>query len=140
MNNILYSLFIIVWIILGYKIGNLIIQNILPKLAEKRVKEIEKNPKWITPKLREEYYGFDDIDIILAQSSYPILPFFRLAKNNRFELLVPDDITTKDVNLISQLALAGKIKIKYNVLYLDKPVDWLSILCYMLDGGDIIIK
>jgi hypothetical protein len=27
--------------------------------------------------------------------------------------------------------------VKYGVLFQDKPIHWLSILCYMLDGGDI---
>ena len=127
-------------VVIGIKIGYLFMQLIFPKIAEKRVKEIEKNPKWLTPKLKKEYYGFDDIDIILAESSYPILPFFRVSKENRFELLIPNDTTTREIDTVAKFALAGKIKVKYNLLYLDKSVYWLSILCYMLDGGDICVS
>ena len=34
---------------------------IFPKMVYHGMKEIDRNPKWITSKL--QYYGFDDIDI-----------------------------------------------------------------------------
>lgn len=111
---------------------------IIPKMINKATKEIEKNPKWITNELRSRYYGFIDIDFVLAENSLGNLPRFRVPKDNtRLELLVPSDISTKDVNQIGQIALAGKLKIKYGLFFPDKPIHWLSILLYMLDGGDI---
>lgn len=108
---------------------------ILPKLVVKSMKEIEKNPKWIMSKAN--YYGFQDIDIILAESKLGGLPCSRLTKDNRFQLLIPNDTLTKDAEEVVRLALVGKIYMKHNLFFPDKPTHWLSILCYMLDGGDI---
>lgn len=108
---------------------------LLPKLIEKTTKEIEKNPKWIASKIN--YYGFHDIDIILATGPDFALPRLRISKENRYELLVSNDISTKEVDDIIRLALLGKIQVKYGLFFPDKPLHWLSILCYMLDGGDI---
>ncbi|MDE5539947.1 MAG: hypothetical protein K2J20_05625, partial [Bacilli bacterium] len=57
--------------------------------------------------------------------------------NNRFEIWVPNDTSTKDADEVLRLAMVGKIQIKYGLWFPDKPIHWLSILCYMLDGGDI---
>ena len=35
-------------------------RHIFPMLVERKTKNIEKNPKWITPKLQKEYYGFKE--------------------------------------------------------------------------------
>lgn len=43
----------------------------------------------------------------------------------------------KDIEDIGRLALATKIKIKCGLWFPEKPLYWLSIICYMLDGGDI---
>lgn len=116
---------------------------IFPKIAEKTTKEVEKNPKWITPKLRTTYYGFSNIDIITANSSIGALPRFRLApkKNKKeetiLELLIPEDTSVNDIDKIAALALRGKIYIFYGLMTPDKPAHWLAILLYMLDGGDI---
>lgn len=116
---------------------------IFPKIVEKTTKEVEKNPKWITPKLRTTYYGFSNIDIITANSSIGALPRFRLApkKNKkeeaRLELLIPEDTSVNDIDKIAALALRGKINIFYGLMTPDKPAHWLAILLYMLDGGDI---
>ena len=64
------SLLILVLVIL---IGVILAETwkllIFPMLVDVTTKEIEKNPKWITPKLRQTYYGFSNIDIITAKSS-----------------------------------------------------------------------
>lgn len=112
---------------------------ILPKLIEADTKEIEKNPQWIMKHAIGKYYGFHDVDIILAETKiFVSLPRARISKNNRFELWIPNDTSTREVNDILRLALAGKIQIKYGVFFPDKPLHWLSILCYMLDGGDVM--
>lgn len=123
-----------------FYMGHIIFKRfILPKLIDIGTKELEKNPKWLIPQLRKTYYGFHDIDIIVAESTNPfsILPRFRLTKNDRYELWIPDDITTKDVDIVAQLALMGKINVKYGLFYENKSTYWLSILCFMLDGGDV---
>lgn len=123
-----------------FYMGHIIFKRfILPKLIDIGTKELEKNPKWLIPQLRETYYGFHDIDIIVAESTnlFSILPRFRLAKNDRYELWIPDDITTKDVDIVAQLALMGKINVKYGLFYENKSTYWLSIMCFMLDGGDV---
>lgn len=122
-----------------YEIFNKII---FPWIVNTRTKDIEKNPKWIIPKLKETYYGFKDIDIIIVDSPLGMLPRFRLAKGteNRLQLLLPEDISVKDIDNIAQIALAGKIKIKYGLWFPDKPAHWLAILNFMLDGGDIRIE
>lgn len=111
---------------------------IFPRLIEYDTKEIERNPKWIMKNIKSNYYGFHDVDIILAETKlFCSLPRFRITKNDRYELWVSNDTTTREVDDILRLALVGKIYIKHNLFFPDKPIHWLSILCYMLDGGDI---
>lgn len=116
---------------------------IFPKIVEKTTVDVEKNPKWITPKLRTTYYGFSDIDIITAKSSIGTLPRFRLAPKKkeeerpRLELLISEDTSVNDIDKVAQLALRGKIHIFYGIATPNKSATWLSILLYMLDGGDI---
>lgn len=125
-------------IIIGYVIATIFRKAILPLIYKKKTKEIEKNPKWITSRINDKYYGFSDIDFILAENPLGGLPRFRLAKDHkRLELLIPNDTQIRDLDAIAKVALAGKIKIKYGVFYPDKPIHWLSILCFMLDGGDV---
>lgn len=114
----------------------------LPKLIEKNTKEIDRNPKWITNELHSKYYGFDDIDFITAENTFGALPRFRVPKgdNTRLEMLVPNDISTRDVEHIGRMALVGKIKIKYGLFFPDKPLHWLSILLFMLEGGEVTVK
>jgi hypothetical protein len=110
---------------------------LFPKLVALDTKEIEKNPKWITNKSKD-YYGFTDIDFILVESKiFDALPRLRITKDHRFQLLLSTDTLTKDVDDIIKVALSGKIYVKYGVFFPDKSIHWLSILCYMLDGGDI---
>lgn len=114
---------------------------VLPFIIKKRTKEIEKNPKWITSRITDLYYGFSDIDFILAECPFGGLPKFRLGKDHkRLELLIPNDTQIRELDDIAKVALIGKIKIKYGLYFPDKPLHWLSILCYLLDGGDIKIK
>jgi hypothetical protein len=108
---------------------------IFPKMVRNGMKEIERNPKWILSQLH--YYGFSDIDIILCESKWGMLPRFRLGKNHNLELWIDYDTSTKDVEEVGRLALAGKVRVKYGLWFPEKPLYWLSILCYMLDGGDI---
>lgn len=122
-----------------YEIFNKII---FPWIVNTRTKDIEKNPKWIIPKLKETYYGFKDIDIIIVNSPLGMLPRFRFDKKqtDRLQLLIPEDISVKDIDDIAQLALVGKIKIKYGLWFPNKSAHWLAILNFMLDGGDIRIE
>ena len=50
-------------------------------------------------------------------------------------------ITTKDIDNVAKLLLIGKISVKVSpqvgMLYINKPTYWLSILNYMLDGGEV---
>lgn len=108
---------------------------IIPKIIKCGMKEKDRNPKWITSQL--QYYGFNDVDIVLCESKWGRLPYFRLGKNNRLELWIDCDTPTKDIEEIGRLILISKIKSKYNLSFPDKPIYWLSVLCYMLDGGDI---
>ena len=122
-------------LIVFYHIFN---RYIFPKIIEKTTKETEVNPKWITTELRQKYYGFDDIDFILAENPLGALPRFRASKDKtRLEVLIPNDILTKDIEDFGRVALIGKIQAKYGLFFPDKPIHWLSILCYMLDGGDV---
>lgn len=112
---------------------------ILPMIEKKKTVETEINPKWITSKV-EHSYGFQDIDFILARSPFNNLPYMRVVQKDgkvRFQFILSEDTSVKDVDTIVKMAITGKIYAKYKVLYPDKPLFWLSILCYMLDGGDI---
>lgn len=111
---------------------------IFPKMVYRGMKEIDRNPKWITSKL--QYYGFDDIDIVLCESKWGMLPRFRTGKDNRLELWIDNDTSTRDVDDVGHLALCVKVKVKYGLWFPDKPTYWLSILLYMLDGGNIEMR
>ena len=112
---------------------------IFPWIVDKRTVDIEKNPKWIISKLQDKYYGFNDIDIITVDSPLGWIPRFRLDKykKDRLQLLISEDVSINDLDAIAQLALAGKIRIKYDLWYPEKPAHWLAILNFMLDGGDV---
>ena len=111
---------------------------IFPKMVYRGMKEIDRNPKWITSKL--QYYGFDDIDIVLCESKWGMLPRFRAGKDNHLELWIDTDTSTRDVDDIGHLVLCVKVKAKYGLWFPDKPTYWLSILLYMLDGGNIEMR
>ena len=107
-------------------------------VVKRKTKVLEKNPKWITSRIQEKYYGFNDIDFILAECPLGGLPKFNISKNKeRIELWIPNDTPIRDLESLAKVALLGKIKIRYGVYFPEKPIYWLSILCYMLDGGDI---
>lgn len=114
-------------------------KTIFPWIVSIRTKDIEKNPKWIISELQEKYYGFKDMDIIIVNSPLGMIPRFRVDKDdkNRLQMLLPENISLRDIDNIAQIALAGKIKIKYGLWFPDKPANWLAILNYMLDGGNI---
>ena len=132
------ALTVIFFIMVFYASVYTITHNIIPFMVKKGMKEIEKNPKWITSNIHDQYYGFHDIDIILTESKYNSLPYVRVTKSpRRMELLISNDTSIKDVDIIAKQALSAKIKLKYGLYYPDKPAYWLAILCYMLDGGDI---
>lgn len=125
----------VLMLIVAYHIFN---RYIFPKIIEKTTTEIEVNPKWITAELRQKYYGFSDIDFILAENLLGALPRFRTSKDKtRLEILIPNDTMTRDVEDLGRVALIVKLHAKYGLFFPDKPMHWLSILCYMLDGGDI---
>lgn len=131
----------IIVIVIGYILMKIWKYIIFPFVVKKTTHEIEKNPKWITPKLRQNYYGFSNIDIITARSTIGALPRFRLNSKERdkerLELLISEDTPVNDIDKVATLALQGKLHVYYNLYFPDKPAYWLSILLYMLDGGDI---
>lgn len=135
MTNFEGVYYFITIIIIFYASWEIFNRVIFPKMVTKGMKELDRNPKWITSQL--QYYGFHDIDIILCKSKWGMLPRFRVGKNDRLELWIDNDTSTKDVEEIGRLALLGKLKVKYGVWYEDKPIHWLSVLCYMLDGGNV---
>ena len=115
---------------------------IYPKIIDYTTTEIERNPNWLMSHLRSNYYGFDDIDIILCECPICHVPRFRVPKDSdRLELFVPNDLTTWSRDKIAKIALLGKIRIRYGITApADKAIFWFSILCYLLDGGDINIS
>ena len=133
--------YIILFLISMYAFSRLYRYVIFPKILEKTTKEIDRNPQWITKELHSKYYGFADIDFITAENSLGALPRFRASKDkNKLEFLISEDTSIRDLEKIGQIALVGKIKIKYGLFFPDKPLHWLSILCFMLDGGEVSVK
>ena len=144
-SDILGLLIIAIMGFIGFIIGKYVSERvILPILIEKATKEIEKNPEWIVSRLNERYYGFSDIDIITVEGPIDTLPRFRLSKKKKdegkLELLISNNTSIDEIDEIAKLALHGKIYICYNITTPNKPAYWLSILLYLLDGGDIEIK
>lgn len=137
-TDLCYIILIVIGLYIGYRVGK---DLILPKIIDDATTEIEKNPKWITQELNAKYYGFNDIDFILAESELGALPRFRIEKyTKRLEILIDNDTSTKDVEALGQMALAGKLQIKYGLFFPDKPLCILSVLCFILDGGEIEVK
>ena len=135
MKEVIALLFVIFIVYIATRAFKLFVR---PAILDMDTKEIERNPKWIVDKVKGVYYGFHDIDFILAESNiFSSLPRFKISKTDRYELWLPSDISIKDVDEIVRLALVGKIQAKYGLIFRDKSLNWLSILCYMLDGGDI---
>ena len=135
MKEVIALLFVIFIVYIATRVFKLFVR---PVILDMNTKEIERNPKWIVDKVKGVYYGFHDIDFILAESNiFSSLPRFKISKTDRYELWLPSDISIKDVDEIVRLALVGKIQARYGLIFRDKPLYWLSILCYMLDGGDI---
>jgi len=130
-------------VIIGlYALHKLYRYILFPKMIEKTTKEFDKNPKWITSELHSKYYGFADIDFITAENAIGALPRFRVSKEdkNRLEFLIPNDTLTRDIEKMGQIALACKIKMKFGLFFPDKPLQWLSILLFMLEGGEVNVK
>lgn len=124
-----------------YTIYTIVKTFVYPRVLDLFTKEIERNPSWLTDKLRSEYYGFNDIDIIISHCPICNVPRFRVGKNDNLELFVPEDYSVWTRDRIAQIALMGKIHIRYGIsVGASKPVYWLAILCYMLDGGDINVS
>lgn len=132
--------------ILGAIIGGILAyyiftKHLLPFFIESQTKIIETNPKWIINKLHSKYYGFHDLDIILFENPIDDSPRFRYdKKENKLDFMISNDTSVADLDEIARLALLGKIKIKYGLWFDGPPAYWLSIMCYMLDGGDIKIE
>lgn len=128
---------LVVYIIIKF-FNNFVVSFVASFVVKRKTTVIEKNPKWITSRIQEKYYGFNDIDFILAECPLGGLPKFNISKDKeRIELWIPNDIPIRDLESLAKIALLGKIKIRYGVYFPEKPIYWLSILCYMLDGGDI---
>lgn len=125
-----------------YALYNIVKVYIFPKLLDLLTTVKETNPDWLANRLRSQYYGFNDIDFIICECPIWNIPRFRMDKNTkRLQLLIPDDVSVWNREKIAKIALIGKIRIRYEINpSTDKPIEWLSILCYMLDGGDINIS
>lgn len=139
-DYLLSILFLLLGLIFVIIIIKLFKNIILPIIIKKKTIETEINPKWIKSKL-ENKYGFQDIDFILAKSPFNNLPYMRVIQKDkklRFQIILSEDTSVDDVDIIARIAISGKMYVKYNVLYPDKPLFWLSMLCYMLDGGNIM--
>lgn len=135
MKEVIALLFVIFIVYIATRVFKLFVR---PAILDMDTKEIERNPKWIVDKVKGIYYGFHDIDFVLAENNiFSSLPRFKISKTDRYELWLPSDISIRDVDEIVRLALVGKIQAKYGLIFRDKSLNWLSILCYMLDGGDI---
>lgn len=139
MNSI--NLITILGVILGVGIlWNLFNRIIFPWLIEIRTKDIEVNPNWITSKTKE-FYGFSDMDFVIVDSPLGITPRFRMSKKEkRLQLLIDNETKTSDLEKLMFIALVGKLKIIHGVWFPNKPLYWLSILCYMLDGNNINLE
>lgn len=135
MINIKILFIAVAYVLLSYIISKIFTRYIFPKIAERNMIEICRNPKWFVSRL-SGYYGFQDIDFVLAKSKYGMLPRFRLGETKKLELWIPYDIETRCVEELAKLALIGKLHIKYKVSYPNKSLQWLSTLCFMLDGND----
>ena len=137
-------LIILAWFII-YIAGKWIIQHIAAFIRKHDIKEVSRNPEWIMKNVRDEYYGFQDIDIVTADSRFNNLPCFRVYDNGeqiQYELLIPSNAPADSAELTLKIALIAKMQMKHGLnpnsyQYLDKSLLWLSILCYLLDGKDI---
>jgi hypothetical protein len=126
-----------VGILLAWVLWDIFNKLIFPIIIEHTTTELDRNPKWATSRL-EKYYGFYDVDMVICESKFGILPRIRANKvNKKFELLIPNDIPVENIEEIGRCVLAAKIRTKYGLWYPEKPIEWLSIMCYLLDGGDI---
>ena len=133
------TILVLILAIMGLMIIHILFRYVIsPAIIESGIEDIEKNPKWITSRLHDKYYGFNDIDFVIVKSKFGRLPRFRVGKKGKaLEMLISEDTPTKDVEIIGMLALASKIKIQHGIFLPGRPIYWLSVLCYMLDGGDI---
>ena len=123
---------------LGYRV---FCKYLLPFFIEKHTKIIETNPEWVTSRLHSKYYGFQDMDVILFENDIDDSPRFRYdKKTNKLDFMISNDTTTNELDEIARIGLLGKIKIKYGLWFDGPPAYWLSIMCYMLDGGDIKLE
>lgn len=130
---------VVVAIYAARRVARFVITVVIPRMERRAAIEVGRNPKWIISQL--PYYGFYDVDFVLFKSKLNTMPHFRLNKNkDRIEMWLPEDVTTQDIPELGRLALAGKLNAKYDVWYPDKPIHWLSVLCFMLDGGDINVQ
>lgn len=134
--KLLIALLIIVIFIIEWKIFN---KTLAPILIQKGLTEIARNPKWITSRLHEEYYGFDDVDIILCESKWGVLPYFHI-NHKRIEVWVSNNTSIDEVEALGHLILCSRLKVEYGLWYTGKPLYWLSLLLYMLDGGDMKVE
>lgn len=126
-------------VIITYALYQLWKYWIHPAILDSKTKKLETNPKWITDILYK-FYGFQDIDFVVVKCSISDSPRFQVSTKNRLTFLVPENITSDQVEEIGRIALIGKLNIKHQLFYPDKHILWLSILCYLLDGHDIAMS
>ena len=120
-----------------YLLWSLCRQILYPIIIRLGLREVSRNPIWVNNEIRT-YYGFEDIDIVLCESLWGGLPHLRTSKDKtKLELWIPNDTPMDDINYYGRLALASKLKINYGLWFPEKSLPWLSIVCYMLDGGDV---
>ena len=138
-----YNTSVILLILVSFTAGCLLFkQFVFPKLVEKWTVVTEKNPKWITSKIMNTYYGFSDVDFLLvSKNPFGSLPSFRISKDkSRLEFLIPEDTPIDAVEELAHTVLVSKLKVKYNIWLPEKPTFQLSIILYLLDGGDIKVE
>ena len=120
-----------------YLLWRLYKRVLYPIILQSGMREISRNPTWVNNRIRT-YYGFEDIDIVLCESLWGGLPHLRVATNkSKLELWIPNDVSVDDIDYYGRLALSAKLKINYGLWFPEKSLPWLSIVCYMLDGGDV---
>lgn len=133
-NRIIVAILVVIYLRATFYVWK---RWVRPMMETFKMKEVDRNPKWVMRQL-VSYYGFEDIDFVLFDSGVVCSPRLKTNKTrDRLELWLPCDTLTKDVPELGRIALACKLHVRYGVWYPDKPIYWLSVLLFMLDGGEI---
>ena len=140
--NILTAIFITIGIVITTKkvadVLSITFSYILQKRKLKKLNIIEKNPKWIVSDLKTRGYGLDDVDVFVTENTDSSLHTFDYnASQSKLTAYVPKSFSSQDIEVLAKEILVTKIYIKTKNNYDDKPIHWLFILYYLLEGNDI---